>query len=180
MCLHCDYCILTALYWSLLTNMRKPPFEFKFAGVLNQSSLYHELNNIKKFTSVAPQSPVEKEESATTWKQRLPLTPVPALLHSVSWWFISYLGIKCNILYNVQPSRYSYNLWYLSKDIEFIVFQQMVHLFLYSNLLGVVGVLRSHKNLITLILSSSPWKAFQTLKSFGSCADISSFFPLCS
>lgn len=35
----------------------------------------------------------------------------------------------------------------------------------------------SVKNVITLILSSSPWKVFQTLKSFGSYTEMISNFP---
>lgn len=57
---------------------------------------------------------------------------VSALLHSVSWWFISYLGIKCAILYNVQKKHmaFSAGIHMFFGNFTVYTWEGMVHLLL--------------------------------------------------
>lgn len=85
---------------------------------------------------------------------------VSASLHSVSWWFVSYLGIKRAILYNVQKNMaFSADTRMFFGNFTVYMWEGMVRLLL----LLTLGVLRGHENVVTLILSSSSsWKVCQT------------------
>ena len=73
---------------------------------------------------------------------------VSASLHSVSWWFISYLGIKRAILYNVQKNMaFSAGTHVFFGNFTVYIWEGMVRLLL----LLTLGVLRGHENVITLM-----------------------------